>query len=82
MRPQTHPRVVYSLTTTQNIRKEAVDTQGSRVHHQITRTDTQGPRVSRHTMQNDTALATNHTGAVKDSRGLLRIVEAHMKGIE
>jgi hypothetical protein len=78
---QTHPRIVDSLTTTQNFQKEAVDTQGSRVHHQITQTDTQSPRVSRHTIQNDTALALNHAGAVKHARGL-RIVEAHMRGIE
>jgi hypothetical protein len=77
----THPRIVDSLTTTQNFQKEAVDTQGSRVHHQITQTDTQSPRVSRHTIQNDTALALNHAGAVKHARGL-RIVEAHMRGIE
>src|SRR5271156_8986 len=82
VRSQTHPRIADSLTTTRNIQKEAVDTQGSRVHHQITQTDTQGPRVSRHTIQNNTALALNHAGAVKHARGLLCIVEAHMRGIE
>jgi hypothetical protein len=82
VRSQTHPRIIDSLITTQNIQKEAVDTQGSRVHHQIIQTDTQGPQVSHHTVQNDTALALDHAGAVKHARGLLRIVEAHMRGIE
>jgi hypothetical protein len=82
VRSQTHPRIFDSLTTTQNIQKEAVDTQGSRVHHQIIQTDTQGPHVSRHTVRNDTALALDHAGAVKHARGLLRIVETHVRGIE
>jgi len=82
VRSQTHPRIADSLSTTRTIQKEAVDTQVSRVHHQITQTDTQGPRLCRHTVQNDTALAFNHSGTVKHTRGLPRIVEAHMRGIE
>lgn len=52
------------------------------MHHQITQADTQGPCVSCHTIQIDTALASNHTGALKHTRGLLRIAEAHMRGTE
>jgi hypothetical protein len=82
VRFQAHPRAVHSRTTTQNIQKEVVETQGPRVHHQITQSDTQGPCVSCHTIQIDTALALNHTGALKHARGLLRIAEAHMRGTE